>query len=48
MQIALMRPLECTLNLDGKINSLIVGLYQCLKSSDVCKFSVFIAVHGVL
>ena len=27
MQIALMRPLECTLNLDGKINSVIVGLY---------------------
>ena len=26
MQIALMRPLEWTLNLDGKINSLIVGL----------------------
>ena len=25
-QIALMRPLECTLNLDCKVNSVIVGL----------------------
>ena len=43
MQIALMRPLECTFNLDGKIIVLLWAYsIQCLKSSDVCKFSVFV------